>query len=263
VTAPIERYDRFVFDLDGTLWRGTTLLPHAAEVLGEIRRRGLPVAFLTNNGSRSGREVAETLRRMGIEADPAHVVTSGRAARRLLEDRGLDGRTCFVVGGAGLLEELEPLGMQFLSEDHGERAEVVVVTRDEEFTYGRLRAASRAIARGAFFAATNPDPTFPVEDGFWPGGGSIVAAVQAASGGAEPVFAGKPERPMLEEAELAVGGREGPTVLVGDRPASDLESARRMGWAGALVLTGVTGDPGPLDPPPDLLLRDLSDLLSG
>jgi glycerol-1-phosphatase len=263
MTAPIDRYDRFVFDLDGTVWRGTTLLPHAAEVLAEIRRRGHPVAFLTNNGARSGREVAELLQRMGIEAAPEHIVTSGRAARRLLEDRGLAGRSCFLVGGEGLREELEPIGLRFLSEDEGERAEVVVVTRDERFTYGRLRAASRAIARGAFFAATNPDPTFPVEDGFWPGGGSIVAAVQAASGGAEPSFAGKPERPMLEEAETAVGGRGGRTLMVGDRPASDLESARRMGWDGALVLTGVTGDPGPIDPPPDLLLRDLSDLLAG
>ena len=90
----------------------------------------------------------------------------------------------------------------------------LVWTRDEEFTYGRLRAASRAIARGAFFAATNPDPTFPVEDGFWPGGGSIVAAVRAASGGAEPVYAGKPERPMLEEAERALGDADGMTLLI-------------------------------------------------
>src|SRR6266540_140934 len=233
----IDRYDRFVFDLDGTIWRGTTLLAHATEVLAEIRRRGAPVAFLTNNGSRSGREVAETLRHNGIEASPPEVVTSGRAARRLLEDRGEGGRTCFLCGGAGLREELEPLGMEFLSEDDGERAEVVVVTRVEEFTYARLRAASRAVARGAFFAATNPDPTLPVEDGFWPGGGSIVAAVQAASGGIAPVFAGKPERPMLEEAERAIGGAGGRILLVGDRPASDLESARRMGWDGALVLT--------------------------
>lgn len=259
----LDRYDRFVFDLDGTIWRGTTLLPHAADVLAEVRRRGVPVAFLTNNGSRSGREVSETLRGAGIEAAPEHVVTSGRASRRLLEDRGLGGRTCFVVGSAGLREELEPLGLRFLDEADGERADVVVVTRDEEFTYGRLRAASRAIARGAFFAATNPDPTFPVEDGFWPGGGSIVAAVRAASGGAEPVYAGKPERPMLEEAERAIGGPDGRTLLVGDRPASDLESARRMGWAGALVLTGVTDDPDPIDPPPDVVLKDLSDLLSG
>src|SRR5438876_6002334 len=134
MSAPIDRYERFVFDLDGTIWRGSTLLPHAAEVLAEVRRRAKPVAFLTNNGSRSGREVAEMLRGKGIEAQPEHVVTSGRAARRLLEDRGLagGGRTCFLVGGAGLREELEPLGMAFLSEDDGERADVVVVTRDEE-----------------------------------------------------------------------------------------------------------------------------------
>jgi len=261
--APVDRFDRLAFDLDGTLWRGATLLPYADDVVAEVRRRHKPVAFLTNNGSMSGREVAERLRALGIEADPDEVVTSGRAARRLLEDRGQAAETCFVVGGAGLREELGPLGMRFLDDADGEWADVVVVTRDEEFTYSRLRAAGRAIWRGAFFAATNPDPTFPVEDGFWPGGGSIVAAVRAASGGVAPVFAGKPELPMLLEARAALGGDAdgGATLLVGDRPASDLESARRMGWAGALVLTGVIEDPAKVDPPPDLLLRDLSDLL--
>jgi HAD superfamily hydrolase (TIGR01450 family) len=257
----VEAFERFVFDLDGTIWRGETLLPHAASTLAELRTRGKRLAFVTNNGSISGRQIAERLGRLGITAYPREVVTSGRAARRLISDLGLRGARAFVVGGSGLLEELEPLGLELLDEREGEHADVVVVTRDEGFTYARMRVAGRAIWRGAAFVATNTDPIFPVDEGFWPGGGAIVAAVRAASGGVEPMVAGKPERPMLLEVQEVVGEGSNDVLVVGDRPSSDLESARRMGWAGALVLTGVTEAPQGLDPAPDILLRDLSGLL--
>jgi 4-nitrophenyl phosphatase len=160
----------------------------------------------------------------------------------------------------GLREELSPLGLEFLDDIYGEKADVVIVTRDEDLSYSRLRTAARAITRGALFVATNRDLRFPVEDGFWPGGGAIVAAVQAASGGIEPVFAGKPETPFLLEAKSALPG-DTPAIFVGDRPASDLESAKRLGWCGALVLTGVSSIGQEFSPSPDIVLGDLSWLL--
>ena len=99
-----------------------------------------------------------------------------------------------------------------------------------------------------------------MEDGFWPGGGAIAAAVKAASDGAEPVIAGKPELPFLREAESALPG-VAPAIVVGDRPASDLESAKRLGWCGALVLTGVSSVVSEIRPHPDVVLQDLSELL--
>jgi HAD superfamily hydrolase (TIGR01450 family) len=260
VRTALDLFERFVFDLDGTLWRGDALLPHAREVCAEIRNRGRHLVFMTNNGSRSAREVALRLGSHGVAASPSEVVTSGRAARRVIQERGLAGSEAFIIGPPGLIEDLGPLQLQLLDEENAERARVVVVTRDEGFTYAKLRAGARAVARGALFVATNTDPTFPVEDGFWPGGGSIVVAVQAASGGVVPIVAGKPEHPMLEECDEALGG-DGATLVVGDRPRSDLESARRMGWSGALVLTGVTPVPDDVRPRPHLVLHDLSDLI--
>jgi HAD superfamily hydrolase (TIGR01450 family) len=257
----IERYDRFVFDLDGTLWRRFTPLPFAREVIAALRQRDRRVIFLTNSGALSGREVAEALCRGGIEVEPPDVITSGRAARRLISDQGMSGRKAFVVGPAGLIEELAPLGLEFLSVEEGERAAVVVVTRDEEFTYAKLRAAARAVASGALFVATNLDVFYPAEDGFWPGSGPLVAAIQSASGGVAPIVAGKPERPMLEEAAELLGAG-GETLLVGDSPASDLESARRMGWAVALVLTGQTKPGEQIEPGPDFMLSHLGLLLT-
>lgn len=256
----IDKYDRFVFDLDGTLWRRFTPLPFAGEVMAALRQSNKRVIFLTNSGALSGREVAETLNRGGIAAEPSDVITSGRGACRVLRERGMYGRQAFVVGPAGLIEELQPLRMGFLSVEEGERASVVIVTRDEEFTYAKLRAAARAVASGALFVATNTDALYPVEDGFWPGSGPLAAAIEMAAGGVAPIVAGKPERPMLEEAAEALGST-GETLLIGDSPASDIESARRMGWAAALVLTGKTKGGEKVEPDPDYVLPHLGAML--
>lgn len=257
----VDRFTRWGFDLDGTIWRGGTLLPFAQAVIGELRRLDARIAFFTNNGSVSARMVVDRLNAAGIAAAPEEVVTSGRAVRRLLSDQGLAGAGAYVVGGPGLIEELAPLRLRLLDDASGEGADVVIVTRDEDLSYARLRTAARAVANGALFVATNRDLRFPVEDGYWPGGGTIAAAVQAAAGGIEPIIAGKPEQPFLQEILIALPGDD-PAIFVGDRPASDMEIARRLGWCGALVLTGVSSAAQQVTPAPDVVLNDLSDLLA-
>lgn len=242
------------------MWRGGELTPHAKEVTDELRSMGKRLAFLTNNASRSDREVAEKLRALGIEAADGEVVTSGRAVRRVLEDNYLAGRKAFVIAGAGLVEELVPLGLEILDSDRGETADIVVVGLDTGFTYEKLRVAYRAIERGAVFVAANRDATYPVEDGFWPGAGALVAAVEGAAR-VPPLVAGKPEMAMMKEAESALGGA-GPILLIGDRPETDIEGAHRMGWPGALVLTGVSASPDGIVPTPDYVLENLSELIS-
>lgn len=255
----IDRYERFVFDLDGTLWRGTVVLPHVREVLAIIRSADARVAFMTNSPQRSRPEVTNALREIGVEATPNEIVTSGRAACLHLIDRGAEGATAFVIGGSGLETELALAGLTFLGVEDGHNAEFVVVGRDERFDYSMLRTAMRAIDGGADFLATNRDPRYPVEDGFWPGGGTLAIAVEYATG-VVPTVVGKPELPMLNAVATLLGD-EGPTLLVGDKPEADLEGARRMGWTGALVLTGATADPSDVEPPPDVVLEDLGDLL--
>ena len=46
---PTELHQAYVFDLDGTIYLGDHLLPGAARLIGELRRRGIPVRFLSNN----------------------------------------------------------------------------------------------------------------------------------------------------------------------------------------------------------------------
>ena len=112
---------------------------------------------------------------------------------------------------------------------------------------------------GARFVATNDDATYPTPEGLHPGGGSIVAALERASGRRAEV-AGKPHTPMRDLVRELVG--EGPVWMVGDKPETDLALGKGEGWTTVLVLSGVTGNDAdvPDDLRPDAVLDSIADL---
>jgi 4-nitrophenyl phosphatase len=133
-----------------------------------------------------------------------------------------------------------PVGLIGADSASAPRADAVVVGICRRFTYDWMNRAMQEIRGGAQFVATNPDVTYPLEQGrLEPGAGSIVAAVAACSE-REPHLIGKPN-PYLTELIL----RESETspeeaLVVGDRPETDLECGRRAGCATHLVLCGIT-----------------------
>jgi 4-nitrophenyl phosphatase len=110
---------------------------------------------------------------------------------------------------------------------------------DLEFTYARLACAAEAVRAGARFIATNRDPVYPLEKGQMPGAGSIIAAIETASGHA-PVSIGKPGPLLLEVAAHAVGAEVADAVMIGDSVVTDLPAAHAVGARSVLMLTGVT-----------------------
>jgi glycerol 3-phosphatase-2 len=230
-----EDYDCFLFDLDGVLFRGDEAVPGAAETLERLRGRGVHLVFLTNNSSRTPEQVAGKLEGFGIRADAPEIVTSAQATAELLASRG--GGTVFAIGGDGVVQALAGEGLRLVDGDAPE-ADLVVVGIDEGFTYAKLRTACVLIRGGAGFVATNADVTYPAPGGLvWPGAGSLVAAVAAATG-REPEVVGKPFAPLFEAALRRAGGVR--PLVVGDRLDTDIEGANRLGWASLLVLSGVT-----------------------
>lgn len=232
----VDRYDALLLDLDGVLHRGDRPIPGAAEVLRELRSRGLPLTFLTNNSSRTPEEVAARLTGMGFRVRPDEVVTSAQATAALLQREGAEGRTAFVLGERGLREALEQVGVRIL-DGEPERADLVVVGWDRSATYDRLRRAALLVQRGARLVASNADSAYPGPDGLWPGAGALLAAIVATTGTPATVV-GKPAPPMFEAARERTGARR--PLVVGDRLDSDVAGAAAMGWDSLLLLTGVS-----------------------
>jgi glycerol-1-phosphatase len=260
--APLATaYRSVAFDLDGTVYLGDQVIPGAPDTVDAVRGLGIKVCFLTNNAVRPPEVVAEKLSRLGVKAAPNEVMTSAHAVVRLLGgEEALRGRGVLVVGGRGLQQALEQAGAKLLEPDTWRSAEVVVGGLDPKLTYEKVRAATLAIAAGARFVGSNADANLPTPEGPWPGAGSVLALLSTASG-TEPEIAGKPERALFEAVAATVG--EGPRLMVGDRPDTDLAGASPLGWATALVLTGVAnlGNLLDVDVVPDHLLHDVNGLV--
>ncbi|HEY8117278.1 MAG TPA: HAD-IIA family hydrolase [Actinomycetota bacterium] len=254
-----DRYGCILFDLDGVLYRGEDAVPQAPPTLAELRRRGVRPVFLTNNSSRTPRQVADKLRTIGIEADPSEVVTSALATAELLAERG--GGRAFVIGQDGVREALTDAGIRIL-QGEPEEADLVVVGFDGGATYGSLKRASLLVQRGARLVATNADGSYPAADGLWPGAGALLCVITTTTG-AEPEIVGKPFHPLFEAGRRRGGG--GRPLVVGDRLDTDIEGAARLGWDTMLVLTGVSSreDVERTGIRPTVIAEDVSALLEG
>ena len=239
----------WLLDLDGVVWRAEQPIDGSVEAVGRLRDRGEKILFLTNNSSQTIEGLLGKLEDMGIPAQSDDLITSAQAAATLVEP----GQTALVCAGPGVEEALEQRGVTTIRE--GE-ADAVVVGWHTDFDYGRLKAATDAVRGGARLIGTNDDATYPTPDGPVPGGGSLLAAVAVASDCSDPEVAGKPHEPVARLIQERVGEID---VLVGDRPSTDGELARRLDARFVLVLSGVTQeDQLPVEPEPDEVAPDLA-----
>jgi len=240
----------WVLDLDGVVWLADEPIAGAADAVARLRAGGERVLFATNNSFTTAAEVEAKLARFGIPA-AGDVVGSAQAAARLVEP----GERVLVAGGPGIVDAVTARGAVPVRDGD---AEVVMVGFHRDFDYERLRIAARAVDRGARLVGTNDDATYPTPEGPIPGGGSLLAAVAFATS-VTPVVAGKPHGPMADLVR-ELGGPDG--TMVGDRPNTDGDFARRLGYRWALVLTGVTSrDDLPVEPEPDVVADSLAALV--
>jgi glycerol-1-phosphatase len=263
-TTPLEGVDVVLADLDGVVYAGPGPIPHAIDSLNRAQgERGL--GFITNNASRTDASVAAHLRELGLHTKADDVVTSPQAAMRLLAQTVPPGSTVLVVGGEGLVVEVEKAGFTVTrSADDGPAA--VVQGFAPEVGWTQLAEAAFALKLpeedgGIPWIATNTDWTIPQSRGIAPGNGTLVSAVHTAIGRLATV-AGKPETPIFEEAVARFGAQH--PLFLGDRLDTDILGANRAGMASALVLTGIDRPKHLLAAPagsrPTFVLADLRQL---
>jgi len=262
--TPLDGVDAVLADLDGVVYAGPAALPHAIESLnaaGETRRLG----YITNNASRTDASVAEHLRDLGLHAQPDDVVTSPQAAMRLLATRIAPGSMVLVVGGEGLVVEVEKAGF-VVTRSADDNPSAVVQGFAPEVGWAQLAEAAYALKvpeeeGGIPWIATNTDWTIPQARGIAPGNGTLVSAVHTAVGRLATV-AGKPETPIFEEAVARFGAQH--PLFLGDRLDTDILGANRAGIPSAIILTGIDRPKQVLAAPagsqPTFILGDLREL---
>ncbi len=239
-TTPLEGVDVVLADLDGVVYAGPGALPHAVDSLNRAQDEGRRLGYITNNASRTDATVAEHLSSLGLRVAADDVVTSPQAAMRLMRDLVPAGSTLLVIGGEGLVVEVEKAGF-VVTRSADDSPAAVVQGFAPEVGWAQLAEAAYALATpveegGIPWVATNTDWTIPQARGIAPGNGTLVSAVHTAVGRLATI-AGKPERPIFDEAVMRTGAVK--PLFIGDRLDTDIQGARAAEMASLLVLTGI------------------------
>jgi HAD superfamily hydrolase (TIGR01450 family) len=260
--ALADQFDGFLVDLDGVVWIGREGVPGAAEALRTLIDGGKEIVFVTNNPARPPSTYVERLREMGVPVSDGRVVTAGVVTAELAAAAVGEGGTAFVIGAPGFKDTARKTGLELLEGEAARQADAVLVSGHREFDYEELLTATLALQGDASLFATSHDPTLPMPGGAWPGTGSILAAVETASG-ATAEIGGKPEHHLFERACALIPGAER-VAMVGDRLASDIEGGHRAGLETVLVLSGAgtRAEAEAADPAPDHIVENLAGLLS-
>ena len=231
-------YDGYLFDLDGTVYLGDTLLPGAHRLITTLRNLGRQTLFLSNNPTKDPEMYAEKLTRLGLPTDPSHVVNPLVTLMAWLR-REAPGARVFVIGSEPLKRAVVNAGCT-LCEDP-ELIDVVVGSYDTTFDFRKLQTAFDTLwlHRRARLVTTNPDAYCPMPGGRGePDAAAVIAAIEACTGVRCEVNLGKPDPVMLRTAVDVLGLEPKDCLMVGDRLYTDVAMAVDAGIDAALVLTG-------------------------
>jgi len=250
----LKKYNGYLIDLDGTMYRGNEPINPAIDFVNRLAEKNIPYLFVTNNSSVKRETVADKLNRMGIQATRDQVVTTSMATANYIKGMKENAR-CFVIGEEGLHAAMEEKGLTVTTDEH---CDFVVVGIDRQVNYEKFALGCLAVSNGATFISTNSDVAIPTERGLLPGNGSLTSVITVSTG-QSPVFVGKPEPVIMNEAMEILGLSKQETLMVGDNYATDIRAGMNAGIDTLMVFTGVTpfADLSKFEHPPTYYVNSL------
>ncbi|TGD23816.1 TIGR01457 family HAD-type hydrolase [Companilactobacillus suantsaicola] len=233
------KYQTYLIDLDGTMYRGKDKIPEAKTFVENLQAKGVDYYFLTNNTTKTPQQVADNLvNNHQIPATADQVVTPSLATAAYVKnmfDDDISNHSAYVIGEYGLKSAVYNTGIKFEETN----PDVVIVGLDYDVTYHKFEIATLAIKRGAFFIGTNADTNLPNERGLVPGAGSVISLVETSTQ-QRAKYIGKPERDIMDFAADFKHFDPKTAVMVGDNYNTDIKCGIASGVDTLLVYTGVS-----------------------
>jgi HAD superfamily hydrolase (TIGR01459 family) len=237
-----SRYDAVLCDVWGVVHNGVAAYADACDALARFRAGGGTV-ILISNAPRPREWVVRSLDRLAVPRGSYDgLVTSGDVTRAFL--RGHPGQTVFLIGPERDHTIFDGLAIAFGAVEAADYAVCTGLYEDERETpddYGDLLARMRR--RALFMVCANPDLVVERGDRLVYCAGAI--ADRYASLGGEVMYAGKPHRPIYQEAFAQIAALRGASVplarvlAIGDSVRTDLTGATRAGIDCLFVTAGI------------------------
>ena len=243
-----------LLDIAGVLYDGDQAIPGAVDAVERLRAANLPVRLLTNSTRRPKRVIVRKLTAMGFPVDASEILTPAEAACAWLRQEGF----------APHLLVHPDLEEDFADVPRSDKIAVVVGDAGRYFTYDRMNAAFRKLARGAPFLALAANRVFRDADGELSlDAGGFVRALEYSSG-TEPILLGKPSPGFFMAGARALACNPADVAMIGDDAENDVAGAIAAGLGqGILVRTGKyrNGDEGRYRPSPSAVLSSVKEAI--
>jgi len=257
----INGVNAFIFDCDGVIWKGDSIIPGVPETLDMLKSMGKRLIFVTNNSTKSRAGYLKKFHSLGLtQVTAEEIFSSSFAAAAYLEYTKFKetGKKVYVVGEVGIQEELDLVGVPHIGGpadgdkkidlspgnymEHDKDVGAVVVGFDRYFNYYKIQYATLCLREnpGCQYIATNTDAVTHLTDAQeWAGNGSMVGCIKGSSQ-VEPTVVGKPAAFMLDYIADKFDLRRDQICMVGDRLDTDILFGKDGGLRTMLVLSGVT-----------------------
>jgi len=232
----IDYYQYYIFDLDGTIYIEDKLIDGALETYNLLTEKGKNVVFATNKTTETASDYCNFLKKNGFDVKTDQIITAGDVIKKFLIKNSFT-QNIFLIGEDNFKQDLISDGFTFA--DKIEEISTVIVTLDRTFDYQKLEIAKEAIENGANFFAANIDNTYPTKSGEIIDAGSTIAALEKSTGKKLGNHFGKPSAFMIEEIKNRTNFINDKTVVIGDRPETDIQMGKIFGLTTILVNTGV------------------------
>lgn len=240
VKVPTHLYEGYIFDLDGTIYLGSGLLPGAYRLITTLRKLGKRVVFLSNNPTRDVQMYVEKLTKLGLPTPAEEIVTTVFTTTQWLLQNAPDA-VVYPISEEPLIRSLRDAGIKI--SENPEEIDIVIASYDRTMTWKKLQIAFEAIwyHKRARLICTNPDHFCP-----FPGGrgevdaGSVIAALEDATGAKLEVNCGKPSPVMLNTIMNVMGLEVNQCITTGDRLYTEIKMGIDAGMDTAVVFTGET-----------------------
>jgi len=232
----IDKYDSFIFDLDGTIYRGEHLIPKADEVINTLKSLEKKIVFVSNKTTGTVKDYYDMLRVWGLQIREDEIINATSVVINYLI-KNFYHHKFFAIGEDSFVNELQKSGLKFSTDP--KEIKILIVTLDRTLDYRKLEIAAQALENGAKFFAANIDDTCPVDSGEVLDAGSTISALEKRTHRKLELHFGKPSEFMFNEIKHRMQIDPEKTLLIGDRLETDIAMGNKFGIDTALVETGV------------------------
>ena len=217
-------------DLDGTIFKGQTLIDGVKEGLLKIINEGIEIYYTTNNSSQTPSEIKDKLEYLlQLNIDITKIITPLVIFQNLYSNNKSN---IYIYGSDNLKNYIKNLNINVTSL---ENSELVLIGRKEENNFSEINDIIKYVSLGKNILSLNKDLTFPTEFGEKAGNGAVVKIIEDELSISIPTL-GKSGN---HYSSYFIQNRITVNFVIGDRVDTDIIFGKNLNAKTFLVSSGI------------------------